>query len=555
MDQWGNPNLHRAALALDDRLWHEVRKMNQLSQSGVLFAALLSIYLGVFSPRCNATTVAAWPWDYQCQRAGFIGIVQCEVAGLITAKYRVVESWKGPSIGSLLTINQTLDSWGPGTPFMLCGSRYLICAFPSEDTSSTRWCNFGTPGCGQPYWWRNPKAELFTSLATPPLLLRGKDDRIDLGRFGFGRGSLRAYRDSVRARISLPPEVNEATELRRWGRSTLTYQADRETSVGFRMAANGLRTRLDSLNADGIVASLIRLAIDYPRQGRLVAEDILTTMGGSRALAGLRSETGMKAFPGDTLKWNHPLRQIAQHAGASLPQPLPPVLPAPSGPPSDSELVAYRIALKGPLSQGFFRAFEYLTVNDPSAVAEMFEHTPFPRSTSWIAPNAYALGSYFAYHCGRDRKSIHRRLLDALDPSVRVAGAVYLAMEDSVEGPQALRRLSSLEGFPGAWAATALASRGDKDAAERALDAFDLPVSYEEGHYTTGLMARVLVLLSNSASVSRLPQPPYDFALFSPGAPHHRNAVKAIRKWWKRVRRDIRIWDPWLVRFDQQGVD
>jgi hypothetical protein len=384
--------------------------------------------------------------------------------------------------------------------------------------------------------------------------LHDKNDRIDLGRFGFFEHSLRAYRDSIRVRASKPPEVNEASALRRWGRSTLTYAVEHDTSGGFRVAAEDLRSRLDSLDADKIVGSLIRLAIDYPRHGRQVAEDILTTMGGARALTALRSESGMMAFPGDTLRWSHPLRQIARHAGADAPH-FPPAMPAAPTPPSDSELVGYRTALKGPVSQGFFGALEYLTVSDPSAVAEMFEHTAFPRSASWIAPNAYALGSYFAYNCTGDRKSIHRRLLDALDPSVKVAGAVYLAMEDSIEGQRALKRLSSLEGFPGAWAATALAGRGDKDAAERALDAFDLPVSYEEGHYVTGLMARVLVLLSNSASLSRLSQPPFDFALFSPSTPRHRGAVKAIRKWWERVRRDIRIQDPWLVQFDQQGVD
>jgi hypothetical protein len=148
-----------------------------------------------------------------------------------------------------------------------------------------------------------------------------------------------------------------------------------------------------------------------------------------------------------------------------------------------------------------------------------------------------------------------RRLLRAREPVVRVAGAVYLTYEDSSDGLRALREFSRLEGFPGAWASTVLASQGDRLAAREALKVFDLPSSYENHHHIAAMQARVLVLLSNSAQTSGVKQPPTSPALFSPRSPSHKDAVKALRKWWKSTEAAIHLHDPWLLQFSRQKVD
>src|SRR5262245_41824112 len=115
---------------------------------------LLSLALLFLGPTpSHATTVLPWHWRDQVARAGFVGVVRCEVAGLIAAKYRVLESWKGPPPGTLLTIDRTLDFWGPYTPHVLVGEEFLICAYSRSPESDLRWCS-GVFGCGQPYWWR-----------------------------------------------------------------------------------------------------------------------------------------------------------------------------------------------------------------------------------------------------------------------------------------------------------------------------------------------------------------------------------------------------------------
>src|ERR1700752_310974 len=88
-------------------------------------------------------------WHRLLFEAGFVGIVECEVAGLIVAKYRVVESWKGPPRGASIAIGRAT-----GAQPALCGDRFFMvtrkCAGPIASLSmSVR------PGGGEPLLWRD----------------------------------------------------------------------------------------------------------------------------------------------------------------------------------------------------------------------------------------------------------------------------------------------------------------------------------------------------------------------------------------------------------------
>ena len=50
-----------------------------------------------------ATTIDPLTFEELVRDAHFIGIVECETAGAIVARYRVIESWKGPEAGTKLT--------------------------------------------------------------------------------------------------------------------------------------------------------------------------------------------------------------------------------------------------------------------------------------------------------------------------------------------------------------------------------------------------------------------------------------------------------------------
>lgn len=510
----------------------------------------LSLLLGINPSSSLATTVLPWPWPYQVAHAGFIGLVRCEVGGLISAKYRVIESWKGPPVGSLLTIDQTLDFWSPYTPYVLVGEEFLICAYTRTPHSSLRWCSGGLQ-CGQPYWWRESRAQLYTSLATPPVRFPVKNVRA-MGRFGMWGGSWKAYRESVLTFTREPIQNQEARGLRLEARSELRTATRDSVRTDFQRAGSILIPRVDSLDVDALVAALLTLARDHPKEGRNSVERILTTMGGERTLAGLRTPDGLEAFPGDTALYRHPIRRI-------LARLHPETIPIPSRVPTmllspDSALFVNRRALKAQ-ETGWLHAFLWLTDHDPESVVEFFEQQTVPAPGRWTHPNAYNLSSYFGWRSGGDRSRWFERLLTARDPVVRVAGAVYLTYEDSLRGVRALRDLTSLAGFPGGWAAVVLASLGEKDVMPRALELFDLPRSNHEYSHETALKARLLVLLSNSASASRLTQPPLSPSLLYDHDKKRGKAIKNLNKWWSKAEETIRLSDPWRPTWAAQRVD
>ena len=170
--------------------------------------------------------------------------------------------------------------------------------------------------------------------------------------------------------------------------------------------------------------------------------------------------------------------------------------------------------------------------------------------------NGYILGSAFAWLCGADRAKHCKTLLDAKDPFIRVAGAVYLCFEDEVEGCTALKRLSDLDGDPGIWAALTLARRGHKDAIPRLFQVFRDLRTPEEREKATGmssvphdnLACRVLVLLSNSARCSGVDQPPAVYI-------RDGKAFQPLTVWWQAHEKDLNLYDVWMPELAKQHID
>lgn len=160
----------------------------------------------------------------------------------------------------------------------------------------------------------------------------------------------------------------------------------------------------------------------------------------------------------------------------------------------------------------------------------------------FLAVGRSGLASAFARRSRGDRESHFTKLLEARDPYVQVAGAVYLAFEDEIAGTSALLSRSSLPGDPGAWAALVRASRGDKAALPRMLEVFD-GARRHLLHDT--LQARAQVLLSNSAAKSGLPQPFHGEYPFP----------EAVKSWWQLHGSKVVPYDPWLAILEEQRMD
>jgi hypothetical protein len=105
-------------------------------------------------PAC-ATTIDPLLFEELVLGADFVGIVECEHAGGIVARYNVIESWKGPKPGTRIIIRVAVNFWEPQFPIALCGERYFVTAYkeaPFRMMSTTS-------GGPVPLWWRNIPAD------------------------------------------------------------------------------------------------------------------------------------------------------------------------------------------------------------------------------------------------------------------------------------------------------------------------------------------------------------------------------------------------------------
>lgn len=101
----------------------------------------------------NGTTIDPLVWQQLVVDADFVGIAECTTAGGTVAEYVVVESWKGPKVGTKMSMRIAIDYWGEEQYAMvLCGERVLVTAFQSRAPS--RLVSFSSGG-GVPLWWRH----------------------------------------------------------------------------------------------------------------------------------------------------------------------------------------------------------------------------------------------------------------------------------------------------------------------------------------------------------------------------------------------------------------
>jgi hypothetical protein len=137
---------------------------------------------------------------------------------------------------------------------------------------------------------------------------------------------------------------------------------------------------------------------------------------------------------------------------------------------------------------------------------------------------------------------------------VRVTGAVYLCFENEKVGREALKKLTDLPLEPGAWAALALARRGDKTAVPRVLELFDRMRDFGSvpNLFNVNLRLNAQVLLSNSALKSDVPQPPRA----APNRPWgHEVDYDELSAWWRQHSAKITLHDPWLDTLSKQKID
>lgn len=523
--------------------------------TSILVAALLC-----FPAAVSASSIIPQPWQPLVDRADLVGVIECVTAGEIVARYRIVESWKGPSEGSLITVRGPASVYEPSLPIVLVGQRLVVAAWryrPEYRLSSGLYLAQG-PGGSLPPFWRDDRPDYFipSELHSSSLFSHGLGEKPRM--LGGHSGDLDTFRRDVSSLLTLPDETREATVLQaliRWhirdNRGGTTFMPDSAQVALLEMRSNTLRP-------DSIVAALADF-VAYDHSGAsTTAFSVLYTGGGPRTLAYLSNiQTHARGWSGSMLP--SLIGGIRRRLELDPLEDYNPIAVPPR--PTRAILDSMRTLLRNPsmavkdhrIPRASRTAFETLSVYDPDFVASYLTEWE-PRQDARRENEGYGLGSFFGWRCGRDRALNLRRLLRAKDPYVRVAGAIYLGFEDETEGVRALREAMNLPGDPGAWAALNLARRGDKKAAARALDSFLLlsgPTSSDKPH--RNLQKRLLVLFSNSAAASGVLQP--ERWRYVQDQEEQLRVHEDLVKWWNANASTIVLKDPWFDEWKRLKIE
>ena len=165
-------------------------------------------------------------------------------------------------------------------------------------------------------------------------------------------------------------------------------------------------------------------------------------------------------------------------------------------------------------------------------------------------------GSFFAWQCGKERQKHLRRTPQT--PKTRTSawpGQSTCVSTYAEAGKAALKKFDR----PSLRRSRCLGGltrhrRGQKDAVPRALEGFRQPPEEERdlmesmvGVPHRNLQKRLLVLLSNSARRSNVPQPSLPEA--------EEKQFDCLVSWWKQHGDKVTLRDPWMRVLEQQKVD
>jgi hypothetical protein len=493
-----------------------------------------------------ATTIDPLTWQELVVGSDFLGVIECEVAGGIVAKYKVVDSWKGPANGEVVSLRIAVDAWGPQFPIALCGERLLVAAYKSPPSTMMSTTSYGPI----PLWWRQIPADFETPLFQGFARTDARKSLLDA--FESEHSSLGAFKRDAMKLLEQSPEKQEERLLRARVEKFAT-RGDESSDDEEKKWSKALWKSVRQTKSSPELVELLMAEANRSEDARDRIARILVQGGGELTIAAIEKLTASKSAPNQK-EWKRIAEDIRRRLGRGKEK-----LEhhdKKSKPPANGQLVHLRAMLNKPApNQELDDALEILSVHDPEPVADYL--------AKWVNPNkdwrdqdlGYSLGSYFAWRCGRNRKQNLVKLLSAKDDFVRVAGAVYLCFEDRELGLQKLEELSRLDGDPGVWAALNRVRRGDKSAMPRALEVLKTVGELNmAGVQHCNLQKRLIVLLSNTAEASGLKQPrPQAVEMDNEG--QQSKIYQSYQSWWKANADKATITDPWLPILEKQKVD
>jgi hypothetical protein len=499
------------------------RQMFSLRSPSVWFAVL------VFAPLCLhplsswSSDVNAGGVDYTLFRAAneadFFGVLECETSGVLIGRYRVIDSFRGATVGTLLSVSQdATDLLWEGTSHLV-GQRFFAALKHVK-----------TPVPPDPYGVISPIE--FRGLPANYIFLAEWPIREHYEFMGESIVDTASFSDKLRSFLGLSPEKRRlelieralnchfspsptpdelCSEQARWTTSAeavdffIKLLSRSEYSNSF---LEKIAVEVDAKKVlDQVSSSQVTFRVP------LLLESL--KFRANQRIAALSEDVNRRAISHMSTNCIREMHLIAANTGSSA-------------------------SLRLPLVN------RDMVVDDLKVLPN--DHS---RETSHAA---YLYGSFVAAGCKQECPALFFSWLNVPNDWVRVVGAVYLAVWHDPRGVEALQKLALTTDRPGLLASLALARRGDRVAMDRvvqALGALDW-INGEDVSYRLvdgAFQAEAKALLLNSAFASGIKIDP----TLTSGS--ERLVSEKLKNFWKQHREVLRLRDPWLSELEARHVD
>lgn len=516
----------------------------------------------------TATKVDPRTWAQLSLSADFIGIIVCTKAGGIVAEYQVIQTIKGlENTGDSIRVRMATDYWGGHFPTALVGEKYLITGFKNNAPIGII---SSSSGGSVPIWARQLTYDYNLPLSSGIMFLSqerkgGTFSFRDRFKFYWGgeEGSGAALLvKNIQSLLAATPEQQDLFILKELYKK---YEIDEyKNYVGQPIIFNSyqwLEQVMEHNDATKLVNYIWNISenLNILEQGPYSDET-------DQVVYDLISLLDEKEYELEYYSFRNPKEKINNEKNRVV---NPVVITNLDIQQAEQNFQKYLKSSNWQEADLWYDAFDVLALKKQDIIIDYLLKYSVTGKEWQDRDDGYLLASRLLIKGKPLSINSIKLLRGAKSDQVRVASLVYLALNNPSVGVAELENLFNLKDLKQLspdmklWLSLNLARYGNKIAVEQFFETiiFSYANSFDrlaDGHmrfFLSNMFNRMQVLLSNSAGMSGIPQPPSYANSALEYNSSHRDTLMPLINWWKSNAHQIILSDVWMKELRKAGVE
>ena len=549
--------------------------MNKLmyKQLGVnrnsMLPRLCLVLLILMSFQSTATKIDPRTWAQLSLSADFVGVIECTKAGGIVAEYKVIQTIKGlNNEGDSIRVKMATDYWGVHFPTAFVGEKYLITGFKNNapigliSTSS---------GGSVPLWARqipyDYKLPLSSGIMPVSRARKGTSSFLNNHHLKFYWGTdegsgAQLLVENIKGLLSVTPEQQDLFILKElYNKYEIEDFNNHTEEFPLSNKHQWLEEALQHQNAKKLVDYIWNKSkrLNILEQGPYSDET-------AQVIYDLVFSLDKKKYQLEYYNFNNPKKTINSEKIKVIDPVITTILDVEQ---AEEHFEKYLNSSKWQETDLWYEAFDVLALKKPYIIVDYLLQYSSTGKEWQDRDDEYLLASRLLIKAKPLSIDLINTLKGAKSEQVRVATAVYFALNNPLLGVVELENFFNLKDLfklspdMKLWLTLNLARHGNKKAVtgffniiiQSYANSFDRLADGHMRFFLHNMFNRMQVLLSNSAALSGVLQPP----LLESTALHYNNSHKEtlmpMINWWKSNSKNIVLSDVWMKELRDVGVE